>query len=70
MTAFDSSALPLDSASLIREEELADRWDTSKNHIRRLRVRGDLPHVRIGRFVRFRPEDVQAYLDAHRRPAS
>ena len=38
---------------------------TTENHVRRLVSNGELPSVRVGRFLRFRPEDLADYIDAN-----
>ncbi len=47
------------------EGTFAEQAKISKSHIQKMRVRGEGPVYRkIGRLVRYRPEDVQAWLDA------
>jgi hypothetical protein len=41
----------------------------SENFIRLLIVRGDLPHVRVGRAVRGLVADLEDFLQQHRREA-
>lgn len=48
-------------ASLLKAEDLAERWSVTERTVHYLRQRGELPCVRIGRQVRFRPDDVEAY---------
>ncbi len=43
--------------------EVAAEWGVHRNTIHRLVARGDLRAVRVGRRLRFRPEDVRAYLE-------
>ncbi len=52
---------------LLTEGQLAEQWNTTPRHIRRLRVEGGLPFVKLGRLVRFDPGDVAAWLSAHKR---
>lgn len=52
---------------LLTEAQLAEQWQTTVRHIRRLRVEGGLPFVKLGRLVRFDPDDVAAWLNAHKR---
>ena len=49
-------------AALVTIDELAYELHVSKSTIHRL-VRAGLPHVRIGRLVRFRKDRVEDYLD-------
>jgi excisionase family DNA binding protein len=42
----------------------AARLATTEWHIRALVQRGDIPHVRIGKKIRFRPTDLERYLEA------
>lgn len=47
-------------------EEVADAGRVSVDTVRRAALRGDLPAIRLGpgrRLMRFRPGDVQAWLD-------
>ena len=46
--------------------ELADEWGVHRNTIHRLVRRGDLHAVRVGRRLRFRTDDVDAYLEARK----
>lgn len=48
---------------LLDEQQVADVLNVTARMVRRLRVEGKLPAVRVGRHVRFRPADVAAYLD-------
>ncbi len=45
---------------------LAEEWGVHRNTIQNLVRRGELRAVRIGRRVRFRPEDVNDYLEQTR----
>lgn len=49
---------------LMSTQDVADALGCSVRHISRLRERG-LKSIRLGGVVRFRPEDIQAYLDSH-----
>ena len=57
MTATDS--LP----HLLTIEELADHLGVSVRHVRRLIAERRVPHLRVGRFIRFDPADVTAWLN-------
>lgn len=54
------------TAELLTEEQLAELWGTTARHIRRLRVEAALPYIKLGRLVRFDPQDVTAWLAAHK----
>ena len=55
---------------LLTEQELADRWRMSIRSIRRMRNAGDLPYVRIGRLVRFDPNDIAEWLERQKGSAA
>ena len=59
------------SNSPLREEAwAADYLGTTQNHVRRLRVRGEIAHIRLGRFVRYSVADLDDFIAAQRHPAS
>lgn len=45
----------------IKEKEVLEQWPMSKATLIRARKRG-LPFVRLGAFVCYRPEDLEAYF--------
>jgi excisionase family DNA binding protein len=49
------------TARLLTPEQLAERFGVLKSQVYRLAREGDLPCVRIGRYVRFRLEDVEQF---------
>lgn len=53
------------STRLLTTEEVAKLLQFTPRHIRNLRDRGDLPFIQRGRAVRYKPEDVQAFIDEH-----
>lgn len=57
---------------LMTRDEVAETYGVSKRHLELAPSRGDGPaFVRIGRSVRYRPIDVEAWLEANLvRPAS
>ena len=55
--------MPTDSLLTLRTAAAA--LAVSKRTVRRLIAAGTLPHVRIGRVVRIRPEDLEAWIDQH-----
>jgi excisionase family DNA binding protein len=52
--------------TLLRKAEVAARLKVSPRTVERLRARGELPALRLGRRVRFKEEDVETYIDARR----
>ena len=58
----DPDTLP----TLLNIDQLAERLGVSIRHIRRLIAERRVPHLRVGRFVRFDPADVAAWLDDSR----
>lgn len=53
---------PTEADRLYTSDELAERWHLGRSTIDRLRIRGQLRAVRIGRVWRFRAVDTEAYL--------
>ena len=54
---------------LLTVEELAERFKVPKSWVyERTRCRGTerLPHIKLGRYVRFEEAAVRAFLDRHR----
>ena len=50
---------------LITETELAERLQVSKKLLQKMRYEGNGPrYVKIGRLVRYRIKDIEAYLNA------
>ncbi len=54
---------------LLTVQQVAERLQVSTTVIYRLVECRRLGHVRIGRAIRFKPEDVDAYIAAHYRPS-
>ncbi len=50
------------SGRLLRLDEVADRLSISKSMAWKLIAYGQIPSVRIGRAVRVRPADLEAYI--------
>lgn len=53
---------------LLTEDDLAERWRVSVKTLRNDRVSGTqrrIPFVKIGRCVRYRLSDIEAYEDSH-----
>ncbi|HXF37959.1 MAG TPA: helix-turn-helix domain-containing protein [Actinomycetota bacterium] len=51
-------------ASLLTVREVARLLAVSPRYVQLLAQRGELPHVRIGRLVRVRAEDLAAFVQA------
>lgn len=49
---------------LLTVDDVADALQSSTKTVRRLIELGDLPHARIGRLVRVRPEDLERFIKA------
>jgi excisionase family DNA binding protein len=62
MTTFDS--LP----QLLTINQLADRLGGTPRHVRRLVAERRVPYLKVGRFVRFDPAEIAAWLDERRMP--
>jgi excisionase family DNA binding protein len=45
---------------------VAEHLGTSERHVRRLVQERRIPFIKVGRFVRFDPEDIATWLDAAR----
>lgn len=45
--------------------ETAAYLAVKETHLRDMRLRGEIPYVKVGRLVRFRPAEVEAWLEAH-----
>jgi excisionase family DNA binding protein len=50
-------------SSLVNAVGAAEYLATTEWHVRSLSRRGELAHVRVGKFVRFRITDLDAYLE-------
>jgi excisionase family DNA binding protein len=48
---------------LLSRDQVAERLSASVSTVVRLERRGELPHVKLGRLVRFRPVDVEALIE-------
>lgn len=64
---FQSHALK-NSLQLLTREQLAQSLGLSPSFISKLMSTEGLPHFKIGKAVRFRPEDVTAWLQKRSRP--
>jgi excisionase family DNA binding protein len=55
--------------TLLTVTDVAELFRLKPAAVRALARRGDLGFVRVGRAIRFRPGDLEAYLERQRRPA-
>jgi excisionase family DNA binding protein len=60
--------------TLLTLVEVAERLNTTPRHVRRLVFERRIAYRKLGRYVRFHPDDVAEYVAAHRveaaRPAA
>ena len=54
------------SPTLLSAEQAAKLWDLPKTWISEAARRGELPCVRLGHYVRFRPEDLEEFIKRNR----
>lgn len=57
-----SAALP----ELLTMDQLAERLGVTRRHVRRLVTERRVPFIRVGRFIRFDPAEISAWLDGSR----
>lgn len=50
---------------LLTFDDVAAILGLHPDHVRRLATRGEIPRVVFGRSVRFRPVDIQTFVDSH-----
>jgi excisionase family DNA binding protein len=51
---------------LLTLEEVAERLNTTRRHVRRLIFERRIAYRKLGRYVRFHPADVEEYIAANR----
>lgn len=51
---------------LLTIDQLAERLGTSTRHVRRLVAERRVPYLKVGKFVRFDPAEISAWLDRTR----
>jgi excisionase family DNA binding protein len=49
------------TGQLLTAEQLAERWQVRASHVYRLAREGAIPFVRLGRYVRFRLDAIEAF---------
>jgi excisionase family DNA binding protein len=63
-----SLRMKIEKGSLLDYRQLSKQLSVSESHLRRLVMRRMIPFIKIGRLVRFRAEDIAAWLEErHRR---
>lgn len=58
-----------EKAGLLRADGVGKMLGFSKQRVYALAADGDIPSIKFGRAVRFDPEDVERYIQKHRREA-
>jgi excisionase family DNA binding protein len=53
---------------LLNIDAVAERLAVTPRHIRRLVAERRIPYLKVGRFIRFDPAEVESWLDGTRRP--
>lgn len=53
---------------LLTIDQLAEHLGTSRRHLRRLIAERRIPYVKVGRLIRFDPDEIADWLDAGRHP--
>jgi excisionase family DNA binding protein len=59
---------PTGRTRLLNIDAVAVQLAVTPRHIRRLVAERRIPYIKVGRFIRFDPAEVDAWLDAARRP--
>lgn len=54
--------------SLLTIGDVAMRLNVQERHIRRLVAERRIPYVKWGHLIRFDPEEIERWMDDHRRP--
>ncbi len=65
-----SAPKPPVAGALLSEQDAATYLGTTPRHVRELRTTGRLTFIRVGRFIRFAPADLDAFIAARRVRAS
>jgi excisionase family DNA binding protein len=60
------AAPPADPDALLTKEQTAERLGMCQRQVSNFAASGELPFVKLGRAIRFRAEDVQAFVEARR----
>lgn len=62
--------LPTREDLLLTRAEAAEMLGVTERWVQRAVGRGDFPHVKVGKLVRVRRSDIDAYIAAQTRPAT
>lgn len=46
---------------LLTAEQLADRWQVPRDQVYRLTRSGQIPHVKLGKYYRYRLDHIEAF---------
>jgi excisionase family DNA binding protein len=60
---------PAERRPLVDIHGIAEYLGDSERHVRRLVAEQRIPYLKVGRLLRFDCDEVDRWLDAHRRPA-
>jgi len=52
---------------LLSAETASKRWDIPVSWIRDMARRGELPHVKLGHYTRFKPDDLARFIQERRK---
>lgn len=55
------------SAELLSAGTAAKRWDVPVSWIRDMARRGELPHIKLGHYTRFNPDDLARFIQERRK---
>ena len=55
------SPASLTAAQLLTPDDLAARWQVARSHVYRLAREDQIPAVRLGKYVRFRVDAIEAF---------
>ena len=56
-----ANGAPLRASRLLTAHDVAARWQVPKAHVYRLSREGRVPFVRLGRYFRYRLDDLEAF---------
>jgi excisionase family DNA binding protein len=56
-----TDAVGLSADQLLTAQQLADRWQVPKQHVYRLTRRGEIPFIKLGRYVRYRLDWIEEW---------
>ncbi len=51
----------MSAGQLLTADQLADRWQVPKSHVYRLTRDGTIPAVKLGRYYRYRLDQIEAF---------